>query len=79
MNSALLLSNVVAIAVLVVFHFQPASHADQNLHAKSRYLQQSAQLAVIHSASQIPAAVQMANDPNTAVVPAATRPESWVF
>ncbi|MGE7959605.1 hypothetical protein ACQKQA_24075 [Pseudomonas sp. NPDC089530] len=80
MSSALLLSNAIAIAVLVAFHLQPDSSADQNVQPGIRHLQyQTAQLAVMHHTPENPVAGQAIDDQNTTAPPTTPRPESWVF
>ncbi|WDH21334.1 hypothetical protein [Pseudomonas chlororaphis] len=80
MNSALLLSNAIAIAVLVLFHFQPDGSADQSPQYRAHYAQhQAPQLAVMSSASENPGMAQVADAPEAVVLPANPRPESWVF
>ncbi|WP_025805714.1 hypothetical protein [Pseudomonas chlororaphis] len=80
MNSALLLSNAIAIAVLVVFHFQPDGSADQSTQYRAHYVQhQAPQLAVMSSALENPGMARVADDPEAVVLPANPRPESWVF
>ncbi|QQZ40656.1 hypothetical protein IF690_21960 [Pseudomonas sp. SK3(2021)] len=79
MNSALLLSNAIAIAVLVAFHFQPDGSADQSTQYRTHYVQQAPQLAVMSSASENPDMAQVANAPEAVVLPANPRPDSWVF
>ncbi|PXX74331.1 hypothetical protein SAMN05660489_01403 [Pseudomonas sp. LAMO17WK12:I10] len=80
MNSALLLSNAIAIAVLVIFHFQPDGYADQSTQYRAHYVQyQAPQLAVMSSASESPGMAQVADAPEAVVLPANPRPESWVF
>ena len=81
MNSALLLSNAIAIAVLVVFHFQPDGRADQSTtQYRAHYVQhQAPQLAVMSSASENPGMAQVADAPEAVALPANPRPESWVF
>ncbi|WP_411392028.1 hypothetical protein [Pseudomonas sp. MPB23] len=75
MNSALLLAlNTVALAALVMFHFQPTGSNDpaQISQAVPHHLQQRPQLAVMTPNAQLP--VRLAQD--TQVAPAS---EHWVF
>lgn len=80
MNSALLLSNAIAIAVLVVFHFQPDGSADHGLQHVAHYAtqHQAAQLAVMSSETENSVLAQTTSSQALAT-PAGPRPESWVF
>ncbi|OLF52837.1 hypothetical protein BTN82_21860 [Pseudomonas chlororaphis] len=78
MNSALLLSNAIALAILVGFHFQPDRGVDQSFQYKAQHMQrQTAQWAVM-SDTDSPVATPTTSDKGV-VLPAAPRPESWVF
>ncbi|AIC21639.1 MULTISPECIES: hypothetical protein [Pseudomonas] len=80
MNSALLLSNAIAIAVLVIFHFQPDGSADQSTQYRAHSVQhQAPQWAVMSSTSENPGMTQVSDTPEAIVLPANPRPESWVF
>ena len=78
MNSILLLSNAIAIAVLLLFHFQPDVGTEQNYQHQTMQ-HQAPQLAVMSSASQRPIAAQASNGQEAVVLPAHPSPESWVF
>ncbi|NVZ19695.1 hypothetical protein [Pseudomonas costantinii] len=75
MNSALLLAlNTVALATLVMLHFQPTSSNDpaQITQAVPHYLQQRPQLAVMTPNAQSPVRLTQGNQ-------SAPASEHWVF
>lgn len=75
MNSALLLAlNTLALAALVVFHFQSTGSSDtaQISQAVPHYLQQRPQLAVMTPNAQLPVHLM----PGTQAAPAS---EHWFF
>ena len=75
MNSILLLAlNAVALAALVIFHFQPVNTQDAALASQAvpHHLQQRPQLAVVTATEQSPVLL-------TRETQAAPTSEHWVF
>ena len=79
MSSTLFLLNAIAITVLLVFQFQPDSHAVQAAANVSQYTQRQApQLAVMNSQTGVGMETRVTQKQSPA--PAATpRAASWVF
>ncbi|MGC5701278.1 hypothetical protein J4P02_13865 [Pseudomonas sp. NFXW11] len=79
MNSALLLLNATAVAVLMALHFQPAGQAisasSLSLHYSPR---QTAQLAVMNQPFE-PSLLSQSAQPSPQQQPAAASAERWVF
>ncbi|PNW00377.1 hypothetical protein [Pseudomonas protegens] len=79
MNSALLLLNAIAIAVLAAFHFQPADDAAPGGTSLAHYQQRLApQLAVMNTQIE-PGSVTRVTQGKASQQPAAAPTERWVF
>ncbi|WP_443692144.1 hypothetical protein ACRZ5O_25390 [Pseudomonas protegens] len=79
MNSALLLLNAIAIAVLAAFHFQPADDAGPGGSSFAHYRQRLApQLAVMNTQIE-PGSVTRVTQGKASQQPAAAPTERWVF
>ncbi|MFK3645021.1 hypothetical protein [Pseudomonas protegens] len=79
MNSALLLLNAIAIAVLAAFHFQPADDAAPGGSSFAHYQQRLApQLAVMNTQLE-PGSVTRVTQGKASQQPGAAPTERWVF
>lgn len=77
MNSALILLNAIALAVVVAFHFQPGSSADPLASAPVRYTQYQSPQRLVMSDRAVDSA-RIASDIQVEQ-PTGQQSESWVF